>query len=118
MTKKREYIFGGPATGWVVQLETGFTIYHSGDTNVFTDMGLIGKLYPLDLAMVAIGGHFTMDPEHAAYAVKNFFKESKIIPMHYGTFPPLKGTPEAFKKYLEGVSTEIIVMNPGETMSL
>ena len=67
--------------------------------------------------MLPIGGHFTMDPWHAAYAVKTFFKDAKVIPMHYGTFPPLKGTPEEFKKHLAGVPSEIIVMNPGDKRS-
>ena len=97
------------------KLWNGYKIYHAGDTGVFADMRLIGELYEPDLVMLPIGGHFTMDPQHAAYAARNFFPSSKIIPMHYGTFPPLKGTPEEFKKHLEGVSAEVIAMNPGET---
>ena len=80
-------------------------------------MKFISELYEPDLVMLPIGGHYTMDPAHAAYAVRNFFKASKIIPMHYGTFPPLKGTPEEFKKDLEGMATEVIVMKPGEKRS-
>ncbi|MDH3235280.1 MAG: metal-dependent hydrolase [Alphaproteobacteria bacterium] len=113
MTKKREYIFGGPATGWVVQLENGFTIYHSGDTNVFTDMGLIAKLYPIDLAMVAIGGHFTMDPRGAAHAVSQFLTPKMALPIHYGTFPPLKGTPAQFKAALGNAKVKVLDLQPG-----
>jgi len=116
MTKKQEYIFGGPATGWVVQLENGFTIYHSGDTNVFTDMGLIGKLYPLDLAMVAIGGHFTMDPRGAAYAVRQFLAPKMALPIHYATFPPLKGTPAQFKAALGNAKVKVLDLQPGGTL--
>ena len=103
--------------GYIIELENGFKIYHAGDTGVFADMQLISELYEPDLVMLPIGGHYTMDPAHAAYAVRNFFKASKIIPMHYGTFPPLKGTPEEFKKDLEGMATEVIVMKPGEKRS-
>jgi hypothetical protein len=64
--------------------------------------------------IMPIGGHFTMDPAHAAYAVRNLLKVSRVIPMHYGTFPPLKGTPEQFKQQLAGFDAEVIVMQPGE----
>ena len=77
-------------------------------------MKIIGELYKPDLALLPIGGHFTMDPAHAAYAVRQFLKVAKVIPMHYGTFPPLKGTPEEFKTHLAGLDTEVIVMKPGE----
>jgi L-ascorbate metabolism protein UlaG (beta-lactamase superfamily) len=111
--KGRQYIFGGPATGWVMQLENGFTIYHSGDTNVFTDMGLIGKLYPIDLALVCIGGHFTMDPSGAAHAVGQLLQPKMALPMHYGTFPPLKGTPAQFKAALGSAKVKVIDLQPG-----
>jgi L-ascorbate metabolism protein UlaG (beta-lactamase superfamily) len=117
VTKKKSVHPGGEPAGYIIELENGFRIYHAGDTGLFSDMRLIGELYQPDLVMLPIGGHFTMDPAHAAYAVKNYFKGSKIIPMHYGTFPPLKGTPEEFKKHLAGVSTEVIVMTPGEKKS-
>jgi L-ascorbate metabolism protein UlaG (beta-lactamase superfamily) len=118
VSKKKSVHPGGEPAGYIIELENGYKIYHAGDTGVFTDMRMISELYNPNLVMLPIGGHYTMDPEHAAYAVKNFFKESKIIPMHYGTFPPLKGTPEEFKNHLQGVSTEVIVMNPGETRSM
>jgi L-ascorbate metabolism protein UlaG (beta-lactamase superfamily) len=116
-SKKKSVHPGGEPAGYIIELENGFKIYHAGDTGVFTDMRIISELYKPDLALLPIGGHFTMDPAHAAYAVRNFLKVQKVIPMHYGTFPPLKGTPEEFKKHLAGYSTEIIVMKPGETRS-
>jgi L-ascorbate metabolism protein UlaG (beta-lactamase superfamily) len=105
---------GGEPAGYIIELKNGFTIYHAGDTGVFADMKLISELYKPDLAMLPIGGHYTMDPQHAAYAVRNLLKVKKVIPMHYATFPPLKGTPEEFKKSLAGSSTDVIVMTPGE----
>ena len=92
-------------------------MYHAGDTGVFGDMAFIGSYYKPDLALLPIGGHFTMDPTHAAFAVKELLKINKVIPMHYGTFPPLKGTPEQFKKALGDAKAEVIVMQPGETRS-
>jgi len=113
----KEMIYpGGEPAGYVIKLEDGYTIYHSGDTGVFSDMGLIHDLYKPDLALICIGGWFTMDPRHAAYAVNKFLKPKTVMPMHYGTFPPLKGTPDDLKKALAalGDKTEVVVMQPGE----
>jgi len=107
---------GGEPAGYIVQLEDGFKIYHAGDTGVFGDMKFIGEYYQPDLTLLPIGGHFTMDPVHAAYAVKNLLHSTKVIPIHYGTFPPLKGTPEAFKAALGDSGTEVVVMAPGEVL--
>lgn len=114
-SEKKSVHPGGEPAGYIIELENGYKIYHAGDTGVFGDMKIIAELYNPDLVMLPIGGHFTMDPKHAAFAVRNYFKSATIIPMHYGTFPPLKGTPEALKKYLADASTEIVVMSPGET---
>jgi L-ascorbate metabolism protein UlaG (beta-lactamase superfamily) len=81
-------------------------------------MKFIGEYYRPDLALLPIGGHFTMDPAHAAYAVRKLLKTKTVIPMHYGTFPPLKGTPDQFKQALGGFPTTIIVMKPGEVREL
>jgi L-ascorbate metabolism protein UlaG (beta-lactamase superfamily) len=116
-TKQRSVHPGGEPAGYIVKLEDGFTLYHAGDTGVFGDMAFIGSYYDPDLALLPIGGHFTMDPAHAAYAVRELLKVQKVMPMHYGTFPPLKGTPEQFKKALGDAKTEVIVMQPGETRS-
>lgn len=107
---------GGEPAGFIIELENGYKIYHAGDTGVFSDMQYIAGYYQPDLALLPVGGHYTMDPEHAAYAVKNLLKTKTVIPIHYGTFPPLKGTPEAFKKALGKSSSKIIVMEPGEVI--
>jgi L-ascorbate metabolism protein UlaG (beta-lactamase superfamily) len=117
-TKKKTVYPGGEPCGYIIELENGFKIYHAGDTGVFSDMKYIGDYYKPDLALLPIGGHFTMDPAHAAYAVRNFLKVSQVIPMHYGTFPPLKGTPQELKQQLAGYAAEVIVMEPGEKRNL
>jgi L-ascorbate metabolism protein UlaG (beta-lactamase superfamily) len=116
-SKKKTVHPGGEPAGYIIELENGFKIYHAGDTGVFTDMTFIGEYYKPDLALIPIGGHFTMDPTHAAYAIRTLLKVKKVIPMHYGTFPPLKGTPQKLKELLSDLETEIIVMKPGETQN-
>ena len=106
---------GGEPVGYVIELEDGKKIYHSGDTGVFGDMAWIGSYYGIDLALVCIGGHFTMDPKHAAHAMKELMKPKVVMPMHYGTFGLLKGTPEEFNAALGNWSGELVVMQPGET---
>lgn len=115
VTKKKTVHAGGEPAGYIIELENGFKIYHAGDTGVFGDMKFIGEYYKPNVALLPIGGHFTMDPEHAAYAVRKLLKTKTVIPIHYGTFPPLKGTPEQFKKALGDFPTKVIVMKPGET---
>jgi len=82
---------------------------------VFGDMRFIGDYYKPDLSLLPIGGHFTMDPVHAAYAIKTLLKSKLVVPIHYGTFPPLKGTPAELKTALGETSTKVVVMTPGET---
>ena len=106
---------GGEPVGFVIEMENGKKIYHAGDTGVFGDMGWIGSYYGIDLALLPIGGHFTMDPKHAAYAVKELLKPKTVMPMHYGTFPPLKGTPDELKTALGDWGGELVVMQPGDT---
>lgn len=113
-TKKRTLHPGGEPAGYIIKLEDGFTIYHAGDTGVFADMRFIGEYYKPDLALLPIGGHFTMDPAHAAYAIRNMLKVKQVIPIHYGTFPPLKGTPDQLKTALGNFPTKVIAMKPGE----
>ena len=113
-TKKKTVYPGGEPCGYIIELENGFKIYHAGDTGVFSDMKFIGEYYKPDLALLPIGGHFTMDPTHAAYAVRNLLRVKQVIPIHYGTFPPLKGTPQELKQQLAGYSTKVIEMAPGE----
>ena len=113
-TNQKRVFPGGEPCGYIVELENGFKIYHAGDTGVFADMKFIGEYYQPDLELLPIGGHFTMDPVHAAYAIKNLLKSKRVIPIHYGTFPPLKGTPEQLTQALGSSRTEVIVMQPGE----
>ncbi len=101
--------------GYIIKLENGFTIYHAGDTGIFASMKILGELYPLDLALLPIGGVFTMDPRQAAVAAK-LLGAKKVVPMHYKTFPILaqEAAPfvEAVQKEAPGV--EVIVLAPGE----
>lgn len=105
-------VYGGEASGFVITLENGLTLYHAGDTNVFSDMALIRDLYAPDVAILPIGGHFTMSPKEAAYAVK-LLQPKAVIPMHYGTFDALTGTPEALKDLVSGEPVEVIALTPG-----
>jgi len=85
-------LYLGEPAGFVVELEDGTRLYHAGDTNVFSDMKLIGELYHPDLAMLPIGGHYTMGPLEAALAV-DYLGVRDVLPIHFGTFPILAGTP-------------------------
>ena len=111
-------ISGGDPCGFVVEFDNGLKIYHAGDTNVFGDMAIIHDLYAPDLAMLPIGDLFTMGPKEAVYACR-LLKPKAVIPMHYGTFPVLTGTPEEFGRQLKqaGINVELITMKPGETIS-
>jgi len=110
------FLAGGVPVGYVVELENGFKIYHSGDTDVFGDMALINKFYRPDLALVCIGGHFTMGPERAAYAVRELIKPKLVIPIHYGTYPVINRTPAEFKAALGDSSIKVLDVNPGQTL--
>lgn len=117
-TDKDETHVGGEAIGWIIELENGFRIYHAGDTALFGDMRLIGERYKPDLALLPIGGNFTMDPVDAAYAVTDMLKPRYVIPMHYGANPLAKGTPKEFTDALgSGHAVKVIVATPGQTHS-
>lgn len=114
--KKERIVDAGDPAGFVIRLENGFSIYHAGDTAVFGDMKIIGEIYKPELSLLPIGSHFTMDPAEATYAAK-LLGSKYVIPMHYGTFPVLTGTPEVFLKLMEKVpQTKVLVLNPGETI--
>jgi L-ascorbate metabolism protein UlaG (beta-lactamase superfamily) len=108
----------GEAAGYVLRMENGFTIYHTGDTAVTYDMQIIGDLYQPELTILPIGDWFTMDPRQAAYALK-LIRSKYAIPGHYGTFPILKGTPDELRQYAKefGVNVEVIALKPGESVS-
>ena len=109
-------VAAGEAGGFVVQFPNGFTVYHAGDTAVFKDMELIRELYQPELALLPIGSHYVMNPKEAALACR-LLKPKWVIPMHYGTFPVLTGTPEELMELLkDGPEIKVIVMQPGETV--
>ncbi len=111
-------VYGGEAVGFVVRLEDGKKIYYSGDTNVFSDMKLVRELYAPDVAMIPIGDLFTMGPREAAAAV-NLIGAKTIVPMHWGTFPALTGTPGKLRDALQGArGLNIIEMKPGDSTTL
>ena len=110
------YVAGGAAVGYVIELENGLKIYHSGDTDVFGDMALISKFHKPDLALVCIGGHFTMDPERAAYALRELIRPKQVIPMHYGTFPVINRTPAELKAALGNAPIKVLDVKPGEAV--
>jgi L-ascorbate metabolism protein UlaG (beta-lactamase superfamily) len=108
-----EYL--GEAAGLVIRLEDGFTFYFAGDTCVFGDMQLIGRIYQPDVAVLPIGDHFTMGPKEASVALE-LLGVKRCVPCHYGTFPLLHGTPEQLRELASGV--EVIAPQPGETATL
>ncbi len=109
-------IYGGEAVGYVVEFENGFSIYHAGDTNVFGDMKIIGELYRPEVALLPIGGLYTMSPREAAYALR-LLGAKKVIPMHYATFPALVGTPSQLRELTRDIADlEVIEVKPGETV--
>jgi L-ascorbate metabolism protein UlaG (beta-lactamase superfamily) len=116
-TKKQETLTGGEPVGFIIELENGFKIYHMGDTGLFGDMKLIADYYKPDLVMIPIGGHFVMDPKDAAKATNEFLKPRYAIPMHYGTIPQLKGTPQEYLDALGASSTKVFVINPGDKLT-
>jgi L-ascorbate metabolism protein UlaG (beta-lactamase superfamily) len=107
--------FGEPI-GFVIELENGYRIYDSGDTALFGDMALVRELYEPDLAILPIGGHFTMGPEAAARAV-GLLGVNDVLPVHWGTFPILAGSPEALRQALDarGVVATVHDWKPGDT---
>ncbi|MDA2935367.1 metal-dependent hydrolase [Acidobacteria bacterium AH-259-D05] len=108
--------YGGEAAGYVVEFENGFRLYHAGDTCVFGDMKIISELYQPELILLPIGDLFTMSPQEAAYACR-LLNAKKVIPMHYGTFPPLTGTPQELQDLTRELGTEVIEINPGEVLT-
>ena len=96
------------------RLENGQSIYFAGDTALFGDMKLLGELYHPDIAFLPIGDRFTMGPDTAALAAK-WLGVKQVVPMHWGTFPLLTGTPDQLKHHLSGTSVQVLELKPGET---
>lgn len=104
----------GTAMGLLINIG-GVTVYHAGDTCLFGDMKLIGELEQPDIALLPIGGHYTMDRHDAVHAVK-FIGAKTVIPIHFDTFPPIETDAEAFKADVESqTSSQVVVLKPGES---
>ncbi len=106
-------VYGGEAAGYILTLPDGKTAYFAGDTALFSDMALLADLYHPELAFLPIGDHFTMGPDQAAYAAR-LVKAKRVIPMHYGTFPALTGTPEQLSQKLSADGVEVWTLKQGE----
>jgi L-ascorbate metabolism protein UlaG (beta-lactamase superfamily) len=108
--------YAGEPCGIVLELDDGFTIYFAGDTNVFGDMSLIGRIYSPDLAVLPIGDHYTMGPREAAVALE-LLGVARCVPCHYGTYPILVGTPDELREHAPP-GVEILAPEPGESIEL
>jgi L-ascorbate metabolism protein UlaG (beta-lactamase superfamily) len=109
-------IYLGVATGYVITFEDGLTIYFAGDTSIFGDMRLIGELYRPSIAFLPIGDLYTMGPEQAAKACE-LLGVKQVVPMHYGTFPALTGTPATLRELVEPRGVQVLELKPGEMAS-
>ena len=109
-------VSAGNPVGYVIQVNNGPVIYHTGDTDVFTDMQLIARFFKVDVMFASIGGQFTMDPARAAQAVE-WVNPKKVVPIHWGTYPILSGNPAQLKAALDarGLGDRMAEMKPGET---
>ena len=116
VTGKDEVHVGGEPVGYVLEMENGFKIWHMGDTGVFGDMRLIGEMYKPDLVLIPIGGHFVMNPNDAAMAVRDMIKPKFALPIHYGTTPQLAGTAAEFKAALGNApgTARMLAVDPGQ----
>ena len=107
---------GGNPVGFVIQVKGGPTLYHTGDTDVTMDMKLIPERWgQIDVMLACIGGHFTMDPQGAALAA-SYVKARTVVPMHFGTYPTLAGTPQQLEAALAG-RAKMMVLEPGKPVS-
>jgi L-ascorbate metabolism protein UlaG (beta-lactamase superfamily) len=107
-------VYLGVASGYVLKLEDGLSVYFAGDTAVFGDMKLIGDMYRPQIGFLPIGDLYTMGPEQAAYAC-GLLGIRQVVPMHYGTFPALTGTPARLRELLAGKAVEVLEVKPGES---
>ncbi len=110
-----QVVYLGVATGYVVTFENGLTIYFAGDTSIFGDMRLIGEMYKPQIAFLPIGDLYTMGPMQAAKAA-DLLGVKQVVPMHYGTFPALTGTPAALREKL-APGVQVLELKPGQTAS-
>ncbi|MBT9329766.1 metal-dependent hydrolase [Paracidobacterium acidisoli] len=110
-----QVLYGGVATGFVLTIDQGPVLYHAGDTSVFADMQLIRDLYSPQIAMLPIGDFYTMGPKGGAQAAK-YLGVNAVLPVHFGTFPALTGTPRELEQYLAGTSVEVLFTEPGKVI--
>ncbi len=109
-------VYLGVATGYIIRFENGLTIYFAGDTSIFGDMRLIGEMYRPEIAFLPIGDLYTMGPDQAARAC-GLLGVKQVVPMHYGTFPALTGTPAQLRALVEPRGVQVLELKPGETAS-
>lgn len=110
-----KFIYGGVPAGFVLTIDDGPVLYHAGDTALFSDMQLIRELYSPELGMLPIGDHYTMGPKAAAMAAK-YLGVKAVLPLHFGTFPALTGTPEELAGHLEGSGIDVVRPAAGEAL--
>ncbi len=115
-TDKLESHPAGEAVGYIIQLENGFKIWHMGDTGLFSDMKFIAEYYKPDLVLIPIGGNFTMAPEDAAYAIRNWIKPKAVMPMHYNSNPLTPGTLAEFRAAMQGSDIRIVGLSEGQSI--
>jgi L-ascorbate metabolism protein UlaG (beta-lactamase superfamily) len=111
-------VYLGNPCGVIIKAAGEPTIYHMGDTDIFSDMGLIAEIHHPKIAMVPIGDRFTMNPMTAALAVKRFFSLHKVIPCHYGSFPIIEATADRFIAEMAGHPTAVLVPEKGKAVTV
>jgi L-ascorbate metabolism protein UlaG (beta-lactamase superfamily) len=105
--------YAGVASGYVIRFEHGLTVYYAGDTALFGDMRVIRELYQPSLAFLPIGDVYTMGPLQAAKACE-WLGVRQVVPMHYGTFPELTGTPSQLREIVSNTGIDVLELRPGE----
>ncbi len=116
-TGKNESHPAGEAVGYIIELENGFKIWHMGDTGLFGDMKFIAEYYKPDLVLAPIGGNFTMGPEDAAFAMRNWIATKGVVPIHYNSNPLAKGTLAEFQAAMKGAAVPVVPMTEGQTLA-
>lgn len=115
-TGKNESHPAGEAVGYIIELENGFKIWHMGDSGLFGDMKFISERYKPDLVLMPIGGNFTMAPDDAAFAARNWIQPKMVIPMHYNSNPLTPGTLAEFQEAMKGSSVKVVPMAEGQSV--
>jgi L-ascorbate metabolism protein UlaG (beta-lactamase superfamily) len=111
-------VYLGNPGGMIVKAKGEPTIYHVGDSDIFSDMALIAEIHQPDVAFIPIGDRFTMSPKTAAMALNKFLKVKTAVPCHYASFPPLEKNADNFVAAMKGSSTKVIVPEAGKPFEL